>query len=145
MLHAMLFRTFFQSRFFTERKNNALDVQTIRHMKLFTTCLSRTKNVRKSILLRHNMQKTSIYLSKKNHFVWSRLSVAARVMTTSSSRVCRLLLASYDLRNLMINNIAFIFLSYSFSYIKRDSSRKIWTKNKTIDRDMWRLRLADAA
>ncbi len=65
ILHAMLFKTFLRYLFFTTRKNNAFNVQTIRHIKLFTTCLSRTKNVRESILLRHNMQETLIYLSKK--------------------------------------------------------------------------------
>jgi hypothetical protein len=40
-------------------------------------------------------------------------------------------------------NTAFFFLSNSFSYMKRNSSKKIWAKSEAIDRDVWRSRFAD--
>jgi hypothetical protein len=41
-------------------------------------------------------------------------------------------------------NIAFFFLSNSSSYMRRNSSKKIWAESEAIDRDVWRSRLADA-
>ncbi len=139
----MSFRTFFQSRFFTTRKNNAFNVQINYYLKLFTTCFSRTKDVRKNILLRHNMQKTSIYLSRKIisfHFICCRCARHDDKFVTRLSLVTRIVWFT----KLDDNNTAFISLSNSFSYIRRDSSRKIWTECDAIDQDVWRMRLADA-
>jgi hypothetical protein len=41
-------------------------------------------------------------------------------------------------------NTASFSLSNSSSYMKRNSSKEIWTENEAIDRDVWRFRLADA-
>jgi hypothetical protein len=40
-------------------------------------------------------------------------------------------------------NIAFFSFSNSFSYMKKNSSKKIWTESEAIDRDVWRFRFAD--
>jgi hypothetical protein len=139
----MSFRTFLQFKFLTARKSDAFEIHTIWHMKLFTTCLSKTKDVRRSILLRHNMQETSIYLSRK---IISFNLVFCSCARHDDKFVTRLLFVTRIiwLTKLNDNSIAFISLSYSFSYIRRDSSRKIWAESETIDRDVWRLRLADA-
>jgi hypothetical protein len=41
-------------------------------------------------------------------------------------------------------NITFFFLSNSFSYIKKNSSKKIWAENEAINQNVWRSRLANA-
>jgi hypothetical protein len=137
----MSFKTFLQHNLLTTRKNDAFEIQTIRHMKLFITCFSRTKDVKKSILLRHNMQKTSIYLLRKiisYHFIFCRCASHNNKFVTRLSFVTRIVWFT-ELNN---DNTAFIFLSNSSSYIRRNSSKKIWTKSETIDRDVWRFWLA---
>ncbi len=128
----MSFKTFLHYWFLTTRKNSALKTQIIRHMKLFTTCFSRIKDVRKSILLRHNMQKTSIYLLKK---IISSYHVFCRCASANDQFVTRLLFVTRIVwfTKLDDNNTAFISCSNSSSYVRRDLSKKIWTKNETID------------
>jgi hypothetical protein len=134
-------KTFLQFESFTTRKNDAFEIQTTCHMKLIITCFSRTKNVKRSILLRHNMQRTLIYLSRKIisfHLVFCRCASHNDKFVTRLSFVTHIIW----LTKLDDNNTAFIFFSNSSSYIKKDSSKKIWSKSETIDRDVWRLRLA---
>jgi hypothetical protein len=40
-------------------------------------------------------------------------------------------------------NTAFFSLSNSSSYMKKNSSKKIWAENEAIDRNVWRFRFAD--
>ncbi len=69
--------------------------------------------------------------------------VVSRVMTTSSSRVWRLLLVSYDSQNSTIKILRFCFFEFIFIH-KKKFEQKIWTKSKAIDQDMWRSWLTDA-
>jgi hypothetical protein len=93
-------------------------------------------------LLRHNMQETSIFLLRKiisSHLVFCRCASRNDKFVTRLSSATRIVWFT----KLDDNSTAFTSLSNSSSYIRRDSSQKIWTKCEAIDRDMWRLRLAD--
>ncbi len=93
-------------------------------------------------LLRHNMQGTLIYLLRKiisSHLVFCRCASANDKFVTRLSFAIRIVWFT----KLDDNNTAFISLWNSSSYIRRDSSKKTWTKSETIDRDVWRLRFAN--
>ncbi len=119
----MSFRTFWRLWFFTTRKSSAFKTQITRHMKLFTTCLSRTKNIRKSILLRHNMQKTSIFLLKKIILFYFVFCCCASHNDKFVTRLSFVILIVWFTK-LDDNNTAFIFFWNSSSYIKKRFEQK---------------------
>ncbi len=103
--------------------------------------ITMTSRDEKKHVLRHNMQETSIYLSRKiisSHFVFCRCASHNDKFVTRLSSATRIVWFT----ELDDNNTASTSLWNSFSYIRRGSSKKIWAESETIDWDVWRLRLA---
>jgi hypothetical protein len=77
---------------------------------------------------------------QQTHFVFCRIARHDDKFVTRLSFAARIVW----LTELDDNSTASFSLSNSFSYRRKDSSRKIWAKSETIDRDVWRARFADA-
>jgi hypothetical protein len=69
---------------------------------------------------------------QRTHFVFCRFARHDDKFVTRLTFVTRIVWFT----KLDDNNIAFSFFSNSFSYMKRNSSRKIWAKSEAIDRDV---------